>query len=55
MNVKSINNNKNIIQNPENIAFSCNIVEGSFVKYSFDNTFCVFKSINDNILYNLFN
>ena len=48
MNVKSIdNNNKNIIQNPENITFSCNIIEGSFVKYSFDNTFCVFKSIND--------
>ena len=53
---KEINNNKHLSNNKDNdeklddIQFLENIVEDSFSRYWLDNTFCLFKSIN-NIIY----
>lgn len=38
-------------RNYKNILFSKDIITESFAKYSFDNTFCAFQSINSNIYY----
>ena len=48
--IKRIDNKDNININPKNIEYLCDIVNDSYSKYYFPNTFSVFKSIND-ILY----
>ena len=52
LNEKILNSGKEV-SNPENIQFSRNLTKDAFSYYSFDNTFDLFKSI-DNIIYMIY-